>query len=80
MLGPVRSGRGTVFEFEGLEEIVKVWRILVHHSSKGEIGIVPRISFIALTRVAEPWTLWSLIGAAAIVLVAVSVFYAMRRR
>jgi hypothetical protein len=41
---------------------------------------VPRISFIALTRIAEPWTSWSLIGAAAIVLVAVGVFYAVRRR
>jgi hypothetical protein len=47
---------------------------------KGGIGIVPRISFIALTRIAESWTSWSLIGAAAIVLVAVGVFYAVRRR
>jgi hypothetical protein len=46
----------------------------------GGIGIVACVPFIAQIRVAEPWTAWSLIGAAVLVGAIVGVIYAVVAR
>jgi hypothetical protein len=74
-LWPVRRRRRTVVELEWLEEVVEVRWIFAHSLFPGGIGIVARVPYIALTRIAEPWSMWNLIGVAVLVLAFVAAVY-----